>query len=881
VTLRADFYDRPLSVDGLAELMRTRTATVVPLSAEELERAIGGPAERVGVAPELALIAEMVADVSERSGALPLLQYALTELFERRRGSVLTLEAYRELGGVSGALARRAEELYGRLNPEGRRAAKQIFLRLVTVSEGAADTRRLVPRSELLSLPMERKSIEGVIDLFGRHRLLAFDRDPSTRGPTVEVAHEALLRSWDRLRIWIDEARVDLLQHRRLALAAAEWEASGRDAGLLPRGRRLEELASWAVTSELVLSGSEDEYVAAGVQQREEELHEKIERAERERALERRSVVRLRALVAVLTAAALVAAGLTAIAVSRAGEAERLRDEGQISALTGSSMSNLETDPDLSALLALHAVKLSIDRDEPVPSDTVEALHWALQEAGVTYPVDNVDIDVVAGPLGTRAVYDLPVTQLANAIRSKIHRELGVGECRRYFGSEACPDLPATFPPRIPAEPVTPVPAPPGELVETLPPLAGTRVTIMWGQAHADPLAFAPFQREMDEFTRRTGIEIDVVDFPELETWITAEQAEGDPPDLAWATPGVVTDLGRQGYLVNMERFVDVDVLEEVQSPYLVSLGTVGPDGSWPADRGHLFGVFTKVALKGLVWYPNPEFREAGHTIPSTLEELKELSGRLRATGETPWCMGLESGEASGWPATDWIENLVLATGGAQTYDDWTFHRLPFDCPPIRRAFEEFGEVVFTPGSVVGGPDGAAGTSFFEAQRPMLEDPPGCWLYQFPTFAAAALPPGAPGTSTDTFPFPAVDGQERGAVGAGDMIGAFSDRPEVREVIRFFLSPAYGVDAAQRGLEYISPHRDFDLDHYPAFVRRQAQVIREALAADTFRFDASDLMPPGFGDRAIFDAMMRYVDEGPESLDEILAELDTAWPDTG
>ena len=163
----------------------------------------------------------------------------------------MTLEAYREIGGVSGALARRAEELFDGLDREERRATKQVFLRLVTVEEGAADTRRLVPRSELLSLPLDRGAIERAIDAFGRHRLLAFDRDPTTRGPTVEVAHEALLRSWDRLRLWIDDARGDLLQHRRLAVVTADWEASGRDPGLLPRGRRLEELVFVGSSSEL------------------------------------------------------------------------------------------------------------------------------------------------------------------------------------------------------------------------------------------------------------------------------------------------------------------------------------------------------------------------------------------------------------------------------------------------------------------------------------------------------------------------------------------------------------------------------------------------------------------------------------------------------
>ncbi|HEX5937547.1 MAG TPA: extracellular solute-binding protein [Actinomycetota bacterium] len=882
VTLRADFYDRPLSVPEVADLMRTRTATVVPLTPEELERAIDGPAGRVAVTPELALIAEMVADVSERSGALPLLQYALTELFELRRGNAMTLEAYRELGGVSGALARRAEDLYERLNPEGRRAAKQVFLRLVTVGEGVADTRRLVPRSELLSLRLDSRAIEGVIDLFGRHRLLAFDRDPATRGSTVEVAHEALLRSWDRLRIWIDDARVDLLQHRRLASAAADWDASSRDPGLLPRGRRLEDLASWAASSELILSRSEEDYLAEGVHQREEELRDKIERAERESTLERRSVVRLRALVAVLTAAVLVAAGLTALAVSRASEAQRLRDDGHVAALTGSSLSNLESDPELSVLLALHAIQLSDAQGVPVPSETVEALHWGMQEAGATYPVGHRDdlIEVVAGPLGTRGVFDLPIADLANAARAKVPRDLTEEECGQFFPESECPSLSTSFPPSIAAEPITPVPPPPGEPVTPLPALSGTRVTMLWG-AHADPDTFLPFTRELRAFTERTGIEVEFVNIPDLETWITAEQAAGESPDLASAIPGIAADLGRQGLLVDMGTYIDLERLKEVQSPYLVSMGTVGVDGSWPADDGHLYGAFTRVNVKGIVWYPKPELRAAGYEIPTSGEELVELTDRLRADGETPWCMGLESGEADGWPATDWIENLVLNGAGPEVYDDWTYHRLPFDSPPIRLAFEQFGEVVFTEGSVLDGPEGAADTPWEEAQRPMMEAPPRCWLYLFPTFAALNLDPDDVGTATDTFPFPAMAGTTRGMIGGGELISALSDRPEVRELVRFFLSAEHGIEAAESGLEHMSPNLNFDVRHYPPFVRRQAEALQEALAADTFRFDASDLMPPPIGDRLFWDAMMRYVREGPESLDEVLAELDAAWPDTG
>ena len=163
-TLRADFYDRPLLYRGFAELFKSRVEAVVPLSAEELERAISGPTKRVDVSLEPGLVAAMLADVAEEPGALPLLEYALTELFERRDGRVLYLEAYRAIGGVSGALGRRAEELFAELNDGGKEAARQLFLRLVALGEGAEDTRRRAPRSEIASLDVDQDAMTTVID---------------------------------------------------------------------------------------------------------------------------------------------------------------------------------------------------------------------------------------------------------------------------------------------------------------------------------------------------------------------------------------------------------------------------------------------------------------------------------------------------------------------------------------------------------------------------------------------------------------------------------------------------------------------------------------------------------------------------------------------
>ena len=192
-TLRADFYDRPLLYRGFAELFKSRVEAVVPLSAEELERAISGPAKRVDVSLEPGLVAAMLADVAEEPGALPLMEYALTELFERRDGRLLFLEAYRQIGGVSGALGRRAEELYAELDDVGKEAARQLFLRLVALGEGTEDTRRRVPRSEVASLDVDQQAMAIVLDTFGASRQLSFDRDARTGAPTIELAHEAML----------------------------------------------------------------------------------------------------------------------------------------------------------------------------------------------------------------------------------------------------------------------------------------------------------------------------------------------------------------------------------------------------------------------------------------------------------------------------------------------------------------------------------------------------------------------------------------------------------------------------------------------------------------------------------------------------------------
>src|SRR5215203_5663885 len=426
VTLRADFYDRPLIYPRFGELLAERTEAVPPLIPDELERAIRGPAEGISVRPERGLVAEMIADVAHQPGALPLLQYALTELFEHRDADRLTLAAYRQIGGIAGALSARADRIYESTEPAGRRATKQVFLRLVALGEGRQDTRRRVPRGELDALDVDQEAIERAVNDFAVHRLLTFDREPSTREPTVEIAHEALLVAWERLRTWIDDAREDLRQERGLARAAAEWRGSGGDPSFLLRGARLEQLESWAATTDLAIGRPERAYLKASVDQHDREQEEEERRREREVRIERRSARRLRGLVAVFAAAGLIATTLTIVATKQRSRAEREAGVATARELAASALANLEADPELSVLLAIKAVETTGSADATARREAEEALHRALVTSRLELEVPGVGgllawsprgVFVTEGPQGSGLI-ELRDSETGESVRS-------------------------------------------------------------------------------------------------------------------------------------------------------------------------------------------------------------------------------------------------------------------------------------------------------------------------------------------------------------------------------------------------------------------------------------------------------------------------------
>lgn len=283
ITLRADFMDEPLRTVDFGELLRQRTTFVLPLSPEELEQAIVLPVQKLGLEVEPGLLASLLHDVGDEPGALPLLQYTLTELFEHRNGRFLTLTTYQQMGGVSGALARRADDIYDGLDEDGRRATEQLFLRLITLGEGNEDTRRRVRISELNTLQLSAHILHS-LDEYGRYRILTFDHDPTTRQPTVEVAHEALLSQWGLLRRWIKNNREDIQRERQLADATIQWQSAKQDASYLLQGSRLSDVANWAETTSLALTVDEQTFLEASLEARAEQEESERERQQRELA---------------------------------------------------------------------------------------------------------------------------------------------------------------------------------------------------------------------------------------------------------------------------------------------------------------------------------------------------------------------------------------------------------------------------------------------------------------------------------------------------------------------------------------------------------------------------------------------------------------------
>jgi alpha-glucoside transport system substrate-binding protein len=349
-------------------------------------------------------------------------------------------------------------------------------------------------------------------------------------------------------------------------------------------------------------------------------------------------------------------------------------------------------------------------------------------------------------------------------------------------------------------------------------------------------------------------------------------RAEGGTLDvILLPQPGGVVDHAESGNAVSLEDLgFDIAELEDTFGEYFLSLGESG---------GEHYGIPTNINLKSMVWYPKDDFDAAGYEVPTTYDEMIALSDQIKADGGTPWCVGFQSEGSTGWPATDWMEDIMLRTAGPDVYDQWVTHEIPFNDPAVATAGETFGEIMFADGYVLGGAENTPSVAFGDAPLPMFDDPPGCWLHRQASFINAFFPEGTEaGVDYDWFPFPPID--QEGTLFAGELAVVFSNRPEIVDFLEAFMGEEVqcamgGVTASSR----ISPNVNVGPDCYANEILADASVVlTDALAAGTGRFDASDLMPTEVGAGSFWSEMMAYMQDGPDSLPTVLDKIEESWP---
>lgn len=369
----------------------------------------------------------------------------------------------------------------------------------------------------------------------------------------------------------------------------------------------------------------------------------------------------------------------------------------------------------------------------------------------------------------------------------------------------------------------------------------------------------AAFRDVLAPFETRTGIHVEYTATRDLGGVLREEIEAGTPPDLAGITgPADMAALARAGILKDLTSTVDLGAYKTETAPTFVELGTV---------EGHLVGVFIRASVKGLIWY-DPHV--LGAVMPTTWADLQRLIDRSASPDARAWCVGLASGESSGWPATDWIEDFLLRQAGPVAYDEWVAGSLPWTSTAVRSAFQAYGAVVAAP-SVYGGPNVAVDTGFGEAGLPLFTSPPGCLFLHQGSFMQAFFEADGEvaGTDFDFFPFPTLGtGNDGAVIGGGDLFGLVTDRPAARAVLRYLVGPeAQSLWVAQGGTLSVNQ----EVRDYPDQVSgRAAQLLRQATR---FRFDASDLMPTAMS-AAFLQGVIAFTAD-PRQLDAVLTQLET------
>ena len=392
------------------------------------------------------------------------------------------------------------------------------------------------------------------------------------------------------------------------------------------------------------------------------------------------------------------------------------------------------------------------------------------------------------------------------------------------------------------------------------------------------------FAASVADFAKATGIKVQIDSIGSSHETVLKTRIEGGkPPDLAMlAQPTPILAYAKQGKVIDVAPFMPADKLAK-EHPATIGLVTEG---------SNIWGIPYKADVKSTIWYPIKAFEAKGYKVPTTWEELVTLSDKIVADGSAPWCVSAGGpGTATGWQLTDWVEEVVLKTKGLAYYNDWITHKVKFQDPGIKDAFDKVGKILFTPKYVFGGNTAIVTTDQKVVMDPMFKDDlanPQCWMQKIPTWYGpdffpdqrVSLKPSkyVVGTDVGIFPFPTIDPAQKNAEGSADTLMMLVDRPEVRAVAEFLATP----EGIQRWIETgsaISTNTSTPAAWYAgAYKLKVASDIANNAAG--IGFDASDLMPAKVGAGTFWTKLDDWANQGGTNTDATLKAIDDSWPAT-
>lgn len=390
--------------------------------------------------------------------------------------------------------------------------------------------------------------------------------------------------------------------------------------------------------------------------------------------------------------------------------------------------------------------------------------------------------------------------------------------------------------------------------------------------ATTDPLVFDGLKAKIEEEADAAGITVNVQRVDNINQLILTRIQAGDPPDIAVIPqPGVIKQI--------VDRGEGVELTDDIVPADAIADMTNGTLEAGQID-GTQYGLMISMNVKSLVFYNKQAWDKAGYKAPETLDDLAALTEQIKSDGRTPWCFGIESGTATGWPATDWFEDLIMRYGGADVYNQWVANEVKFDSDVVRQAADFFETNVLADDSVPGGRGSISSVAFGDAEDTMWDDDPGCWMLKQGNFIVSAdfMPQDVVDNVDERVGVfglpPAEAGGENPVLGGGDLATLLEDNEDSRAIMKILADVDLGTEAAPSS-SFISPHTEFDSSLYPSELTRQIADV--AYQADPFLFDGSDQMPGEVGAGSFWKEMTAWISE-QQDLDTTLTNIDDSWP---